>query len=276
MQYNEGVLWANKGEVKYIQFYNIKKHEDFVTHGFTTRIGGVSRGECESLNLGFNRNDPKENVEENYRRIADALGIECENMVLSRQVHDNKIREVTTEDRGKGIFLENDLAGFDALMTDVPEVALVTFYADCVPVFFLDPVKKVIALAHSGWRGTVKEIGAETVRRMEERYGSRPEELEVAIGPSIGSCCFEVGEEVYDEFIKNLEWSEKYCKKTKENKWHIHLQDIIKQSLLHAGVGREKIVSSGICTKCNKAVFFSHRGDQGKTGSLAAIMQLRR
>ena len=274
MQNDSQILWVEKEGLRYLQFSNIKKYESRVIHGFTTRLGGVSTGECFSLNLGFNRNDSRDNVIENYKRVADALGIKCENMVLSRQVHDNKVKEVNEEDKGKGILRDNDLDGYDGLMTNIRNVALVTFYADCVPIFFFDSVKNVVAASHSGWRGTVKEIAAETIRRMSERYGSNPEDIETVIGPSIGSCCFEVGEEVYSEFIDKIKWSEKYCKKTKQDKWHINLQEIIKQSLLNAGVKHEKIALANICTKCNKDIFFSHRGDNGKTGSLAAVIQL--
>lgn len=274
MLHGNGVIWTEKGDLKYIQFSNLKKYGNKLSHAFTTRLGGVSEGECNSLNMGFNRNDTRENVLKNYRIIADALDIKCENMVLSRQVHGINIREVAEEDRGKGIFRENDLDGCDGLMTNIKNIALVTFYADCVPVFFFDPVKTVIAIAHSGWRGTVGEISGETIRKMSGTYGCNPGDIQTAIGPSIGLCCFEVGEEVYSEFINRLSWSDKFCKKTGKAKWHINLQGIIKQSLLNSGIRAESIVSSDICTKCNTDIFFSHRGDSGKTGSLTAIMQL--
>ncbi len=274
MDFGSNVTWILKDGLKYIEFNNIRNYSDIVVHGFTTRLGGVSSGECSSLNLGFNRKDERQNIEENYKRIADALGIQCENMVLSRQVHDNKVREVSEADKGKGIYRENDLEGYDGLMTNIPNIALVTFYADCVPIFFLDPMKRAIAVSHSGWRGTVKEIGAETLERMKNRFGCHPGDMEIAIGPSIGSCCFEVGEEVVQAFVQPLPWSKKYCCKTGVDKWHIHLQEIIRQSLLNAGAREERINVSGICTKCNNEIFYSHRGDHGKTGSLAAIMQL--
>lgn len=274
MNLGSNVTWVQKDGLKYIEFNNIRNYSDIVVHGFTTRLGGISSGECSSLNLGFNRKDARENVEENYRRIAEALSIQCENMVLSRQVHDNKVREVSVADKGKGIYKENDLEGYDGLMTNIPGIALVTFYADCVPVFFLDPVKRAIAVSHSGWRGTVKEIAVETLERMKNRYGCHPEDMEIAIGPSIGSCCFEVGEEVVQAFMQTLPWSERYCRKAGVDKWHIHLQGIIRQSLLNAGAREERINVSEICTKCNNEIFYSHRGDHGKTGSLAAIMQL--
>jgi YfiH family protein len=261
--------------LKYIQFTNFKKYDNRIAHCFTTRLGGVSAGEYDALNLGFNKDDKKENVIENYNRICSELDIDPGNMVFSSQIHDKKVRVVDYNDRGKGIARTGDIVGYDGLITNCKNVALVTFYADCVPLFFYDCAKDVIALAHSGWRGTIKGIAKETLTKMSEEFGCRAENIEVAIGPSIGKCCFEVGKEVYDEFSCTFEWSEDYCKKTGEAKWHIDLQGIITRMLINAGVDAQKICNTSLCTKCNKDVFFSHRGDKGKTGSMAAIMQIR-
>jgi YfiH family protein len=269
------VITVESNGLRYIQFANLKKYDNTITHCFTTRIGGVSTGECASLNLGFNRNDKRENVLENYKRICEVLDIDPGNMVLSNQVHDNKVKVVDYNDRGKGIIRSSDIVGYDGLVTNNKDVALVTFYADCVPLFFFDCEKNVIALAHSGWRGTVKGIAKETLRKMNEEFGCKTGDIEVAIGPSIGKCCFEIGKEVYDEFLDTLGWSKDYCKKTGEVKWHIDLKGIITHMLIDAGVNAQKICNANICTKCNKDVFFSHRGDKGKTGSMTAIMQIK-
>lgn len=257
-----------------IRFNSLKKYESDITHCFTTRLGGVSTDQYTSLNLGFNRNDKKENVFENYKRVAEALDIDYRNMVLSNQVHDNKVRVVDESDRGKGIIRESNIIGYDALVTNKNNVALVTFYADCVPIFFYDPEKKVIALAHSGWRGTVKEIAKETVKTMQEVYGSRTEDIETVIGPSIGSCCFEVGNEVYEEFGSRLDYGQKYCVRMNDDKCYIDLQGVIRETLINSGIREEHICRGHVCTKCNNDVFFSHRGDHGKTGVLGAILQI--
>lgn len=271
---NENITYNSINGVEFIQFNNLKKYESIISHGFTTRIGGVSTGECSSLNMGFNRKDTRENVLENYRRVAEVLNIDCSNMVLSKQVHDSKIKTVDEEDRGKGIFKESDIFGYDGLMTNKRNVALVTFYADCVPLLFFDPEKKVIAESHSGWRGTLKEIAKETVIAMHKEYGCRVEDIITAIGPSIGECCFEVGKEVYEEFKAKHHDIDVFCKWLNEDKLKIDLQSFIKRTMLKQGVREENICMSGICTKCNNDIFFSHRGDNGKTGSLTAIMQL--
>lgn len=272
---NDKIVLKDYNGLEYIQFKNLLKYDAFIQHCFSTRIGGVSNGECFSLNFGFNRNDARENVLENFKRISAALDINYENMVFSNQVHDDKVREVTENDRGKGIIIKSDIIGYDGLITNVPDVTLVTFYADCVPLFFLDPEKKVIALSHSGWRGTVKRIALQTINKMVSVYGSNIENIEVAVGPSIGACCFEVGDEVYYEFKRCFEWCDEYCQRTCEAKWNINLQGIIARTLSDEGICPEKICLSGICTKCNNDVFYSHRGDNGKTGILAAIMQIR-
>ncbi len=272
---NKSIAYIEQNGVNLIKFKNLLKYESVISHCFTTRLGGVSSGECSSLNLGFNRKDDRENVMENYTRVADAIDVKLENMVLSNQVHDNKVRIVDETDRGKGIIRSSDIIGFDGLMTNKKEVVLVTFYADCVPLLFFDPVENVIASAHSGWRSTVKQIGPEVISKMVNDFGCKSENIEVGIGPSIGSCCFEVGEEVVEEFVKSFPWCEKYCKKTGDRKYHLDLQSIIRTNLTCSGINEEKICTAGICTKCNKDVFFSHRGDEGKTGSMCAMIQIR-
>ncbi len=269
-----GTINVKRNRLEYLQFNSLKEYSHCITHCFTTRKGGVSSGECSSLNLGFSRNDSKKNVEENIKIICDAMNIKIENLVFSNQVHSNKIRVVNEKDRGKGIVKESDIIGYDGLVTNKKDVALATFYADCVPVFFFDPINVVIALAHSGWRGTLMEIAGETVKTMVSVYGCNPVDIKTVIGPSIGQCCFEVGNEVKEEFISKLSWSSIYCKSSEGGKSNINLQGIICRTLLNTGLKRENIYISDICTKCNNDIFFSHRGDKGKTGSLAAIMQI--
>ena len=154
---NNGIIYIEKNGVQLIQFKSLLKYKN-ITHCFTTRNGGVSKNEYQSLNLAFNKNDDKKNVYENFKRVSKAVGIDIENMVFSNQVHDNKIKIVSEEDIGKGIIRESDIIGIDGLITNAKKVALVTFYADCVPVFLYDPIKNVIGSVHSGWKGTVKDF----------------------------------------------------------------------------------------------------------------------
>jgi len=269
-----GIEMVDKNQIRYIQFDSFRKYEKILTHCFTTRNFGVSTDEYSSLNMGFKTDDKRENVLENFKRVTDALGISIDNIVLSDQVHDTKIKVVDESDRGKGITRESDIRGYDGLMTNARGVALVTFYADCVPVFLFDPKKKAIALVHSGWRGTVGKIADNAVKMMNEVYGCDCSDILAAIGPSIGKCCFETGDEVYREFSDKMDWSGKYCEKKPDGKWNIGLQGIIKETLVRAGVPEGNITVSNICTMCNRDLFFSHRGDKGRTGRMAAIMQL--
>jgi YfiH family protein len=270
---NDNIIFTKKEDLLYIQFKNLKEYDNILTHCFTTRLGGVSEGECSSLNLSFNRNDSKENVLKNYKIIADGIGVDFDKMVLSNQVHDNKIRIVRADDAGKGLVKESDIIGYDGLSTNQPGIPLVTFYADCVPVLLLDPVKKAITAVHSGWKSTVKNISYNALMLMKDTYNSDLRDIQVAVGPSICKDCFEVDEDVYSCFTQKFSWCEKYID-FRNNKYYIDLPQIIKQVLTDAGVLEQNILLSDVCTKCNNDVFFSFRGDDRKTGSLAAIMML--
>ncbi|MDF2988573.1 MAG: hypothetical protein K0R50_4083 [Eubacterium sp.] len=274
LESNDRIIVNRKADLQYIEFKNLKKYDTVLAHCFTTRLGGVSTGECSTLNLSFTRNDSRSNVIRNYHILADALGVDFDKMVLSNQVHDKKIRYVGAEDAGKGLSKESDIIGYDGLSTDVPGIPLVTFYADCVPVLILDPVKKAITAVHSGWKSTLENISAEAIKLMKERYNSNLKELQIAIGPSICQSCFEVDEGVYIRFINKYPWCDTYLEK-KNDKYYINLQQIIKKVLVDEGVPEENILLSDVCTKCNNDVFFSYRGDQRKTGSLVAVMMLK-
>ena len=256
-----------KGKVKYLV---IKEFEDtgLVKHCFSTRHGGVSTGEAESLNFGFTRKDTRENVLQNFRIICDTIDVDFEKLVLTDQVHDNKVYAVTSKDAGKGITRESDIKEIDALVTNEKGVVLVTFHADCIPVFFLDPVKKAIGLAHSGWKGTYKNISAEVVKKMQELYATTPADLICGIGPSILTCHFEVGDDVAEMF------AEKYGQEfiIQKEKPHIDLTAIVEKQLKECGV--QKVIQSGICTYCNNDIYYSYRGDNHKTGSLISMMSL--
>ncbi|MDE6357574.1 MAG: peptidoglycan editing factor PgeF, partial [Eubacteriales bacterium] len=216
------------------------------------------------------------NVIENYKIICNAINCDYKNVVFSNQTHEDKIYKVTKEDKGKGLLKDSNIKGFDALITNEPEIVLTTFYADCVPIFILDHIKKAIGLAHSGWKGTVLEIGKKTILKMEEEYGTNPKDLLIGIAPSISLCCFQVDMPVVEKFKENIPFSEKYIFDDIENcKYKIDLQNIIKESIISTGVLKDNIEISGICTMCNSDMFFSHRVMGDERGSLAGIMSLK-
>lgn len=198
------------GELEYLVFPKLEE-TGVVKHLFTTRTGGVSSGIYATMNLSFSRGDDPLNVMENYRRIGEVLETDPEHMVASRQTHTTNIHAVTEKDCGNGIGRASSYEDIDGLVTDVPGIALVTYYADCVPLYFVDPVHRAIGLAHSGWRGTVAGMAACMVLYMQEHFHSRPEELVTAIGPSICADCYEIGEDVAEQFRGHF--PEKFCKR---------------------------------------------------------------
>jgi YfiH family protein len=262
-----------KGNLQYLVIPVFEKTE-LVRHGFSTRLGGLSPEPYDSLNLGFKKSDDNQRVLKNHELLCDALNVDIKNLVASDQVHGDEVLEVTEQDRGKGIILPSDIVGKDALITNKKNVALITYYADCVPLFFLDIKTPAIGLAHSGWRGTVKKIGRKTVEAMKKNYGSRPEFILAAIGPCIKKCCYEVDEPVIREFKKAYSnWHELAISNDK-GRWMLDLTKANIVQLTEAGIKYENIFYDTYCTSCRRDLFFSHRADHGRTGSLAAIMEL--
>lgn len=273
---NRHVLEENTDYVPYLE-YPMLKNTGIVRHGFSTRLGGVSEGYYASMNLSFDRGDRKEAVAENFRRIGEALGVRCEDMVLSRQTHTTNVRIVTDADRGKGITRERDYTDVDGLVTNVPGICLVTSYADCVPLFFVDPVKKVIGLSHSGWRGTVGKIGRKTVELMHERFGSDPADILAAVGPSVCMDCYEVSGDVIEKFKEAFSenwWDQLFYEKP-DGKYQLDLWKANELIFQESGILPEHIAVTNICTHCNSDILYSHRAAGDKRGNLCAFLALK-
>ncbi len=245
----------------------------FVRHAFSTRIGGVSQNEFESMNLNFGRGDSDENVMENFQRFCVAAGFDRKTLVASSQDHHTFIRRVTAENYGTGIWKPKDMQSVDGLITNEPNVTLVTYYADCVPLYFLDPENRAIGLAHAGWRGTVAKMAEKTVQAMVHEFDSNPRSMVAAIGPSIGPCCFEVDTPVYEEFARLTELRpQEFMVEEDGGKYRINLWEANRRILVNAGIPAENITVSQLCTKCNAEWLYSHRASGGKRGGLAAMM----
>lgn len=273
---NRHVLEENTDYVPYLE-YPMLKDTGIVRHGFSTRLGGVSEGYYASMNLSFDRGDRKEAVAENFRRIGEALGVRCEDMVLSRQTHTTNVRIVTDADRGKGITRERDYTDVDGLVTNVPGICLVTSYADCVPLFFVDSVKKVIGLSHSGWRGTVGKIGRKTVELMHERFGSDPADILAAVGPSVCMDCYEVSSDVIEKFKEAFPencWEQLFYEKP-DGKYQLDLWKANELIFLESGILPEHIAVTNVCTHCNSDILYSHRAAGDKRGNLCAFLALK-
>lgn len=246
----------------------------FVRHGFSTRLGGVSRGIYASMNLSFTRGDEEEAVRENFARFCGAIGLKAENVVLSAQEHHTVLYNATAADRGRGITRERGYADIDGLLTDEPGVVLCTQYADCVPLFFADPIRRVVATSHSGWKGTVAEIGRVTVERMCRDYGCRREDIVAGIGPSIGPCCFEVDAPVAESFAAMDIPTDGCIQDGAPGKWQVDLWEVNRRILLAAGLRPDKVTVTDLCTRCRPDIFWSHRATGGERGSLAAFIAL--
>ena len=274
----EGV-WCENGAGSTLPLlkYPLLEQTGIVEHCFTTRIGGVSKGIYESLNLSFTRGDEDAAVRENFRRLAGAMETDVSKFVFTDQTHTTNVRRVTAEDAGKGIVKERDYTDIDGLITNEPGLVLSTFYADCVPLYFVDPKHRAIGLAHSGWRGTVGKIGKVTVELMQKTYGSDSKDILAAIGPSICQDCYEVSEDVIVKFQKSFEekyWPELFYQK-ENGKYQLNLWKANELVFEEAGILKKHIAVTNVCTHCNPDILFSHRTTGNKRGNLSAFLALK-
>lgn len=279
---NGGGIGLNKSFLEHtrnsIVYYTIPSFErtGAVVHAFSGRRGGVSEGSFESLNLSILTKDPLERVWTNRERFLNLFSIKTDNLVGAYQVHKDKIHKVTKEDRGRGAFDPTTvITDTDALMTNEKKVPLIAFFADCVPVFFLDPASKVVALAHAGWKGTVAKIAAKTARTMKDTYGTKLSDLLVAIGPSIGSCHYQVDEPVIEKVKQAFpqDWDGLLTNFTNDGHGQLNLWEANRIQLLETGIPNDNITVAGLCTYCHQDKFFSHRA--GMAGRQAAIIMLK-
>lgn len=276
------VLKQNRmGALEYLTYPDLEG-TGIVTHMVSTRLGGVSRGMFATMNYSYTRGDETEAVDENFRRTAQVFGASVDAFVCSDQTHTTNVRVVTECDRGKGVTCPKDYRDIDGLVTNVPGLILSTFYADCVPLLFVDPVHRAIGCSHSGWRGTVAEMGRVTVETMKREYGSRPEDILAAIGPSICQDCYEVSGDVAEQF-EMLFSREKYSfadigdilLNKKNGKYQLDLWAANRAVLLAAGILEEHLSVTDICTCHNPDYLFSHRASQGKRGNFGAFIMLK-
>ena len=247
-----------------------------LTAGFTTRNGGYSKEPFHQFNLGLHVNDEEADVHANRKKLSSMIGFDTGVWVCADQIHHNKIQKVTNDDRGKGVFHYNEsIKATDGLYTGEADLLLTSCYADCVPLFFISPQKKLIGLAHAGWKGTVKGIGIEMAKAWELTEGVTPDQIFVAIGPSIQGCCYEVDDKVISEVQKVLSEysiSELPYKEKAKGKYVLSLPLLNKQLLLKAGLLEQRIQMSSLCTSCEDGVFFSHRRDKGQTGRMMSFI----
>lgn len=264
------------GEVEYLTF-PILEQTGLVRHLFTTRVGGVSKGIYSTMNVSYTRGDDKEAVDENFRRIAGVLGCSLADIVCSDQTHTTNLRVAGRSDGGKGILTPRDYTDIDGLLTDEPGLVLATFYADCVPLYFVDTKRKAIALAHSGWRGTVARMGKCVIEKMRECYRTDPSDIVAVIGPSICQECYEVSEDVAEAFVREFKkpgQADELLQNKGGGKYQLDLWRANEFILEEAGIRREHIQVTDLCTCHNSGYLFSHRATNGKRGNLGAFFGL--
>ena len=254
------------------------ENEKWLSHAFSTRLGGVSTGTESSLNLGFSREENRDNVMENFRRFGEAAGMPITHMVMSYQTHTANIRRMGSADIGKGFFCDRDYSDIDGMITDERGVCLVTSFADCVPLMAADPVRHAIGSAHSGWKGTMSDVGGELIRAMHSAFGTHPEDVITVIGPSICQDCYEVSADVIEKAKERYAhrediWDRLWYDK-KNGKYQLDLWECCRENFLEAGVLPEHIQMPELCTCCNSELLFSHRASKGRHGNLAALMEI--
>lgn len=243
-------------------------------HGFSTRLGGVSEGIFASLNLSTTRGDDPDRVRENYRRFCAAIGADVSHVVMTHQVHGTVIRTVGANDVKNDLCRQEEPA-CDGLITDVPGLALAVFTADCIPILLYDPVKRVIAAVHAGWRGTAGNIAGKAARQMQTDYSCRPGDILAAIGPGISACCFETHADVPDAMTAALgELAASHMISLENGKFRVDLKGINAGLLERVGLEPDHIEISSDCTACLPEKYWSHRITQGRRGNQAAMIQL--
>ena len=278
--------------VKWLTFPQMEAYPDLV-HAFTTRHGGVSTGEKTSLNFGKGPDETWDNILENYRILAAAVSeaagesqlVNREHMVRTDQTHTANVLTVTEDHLSMGILRPREYTDIDGLITNRRGIALITSHGDCNALFFYDPKKQAIGLAHSGWKGTLQEIAAQVIGQMSAEFGTNPEDIIVGIGPALCQTCFEVDEDVAQKLYgkqegwRNMAFQREIgvCSETGEpqRKHYINLKSVVGDTLLRCGVQLENIHDMNLCTKCRPDLFYSYRGQKGKNGNMISLMMLK-
>ncbi len=246
---------------------------DFLEHAFCTRRGGASRDDYNSLNMSFREGDEEFRVLQNWDRLATAFDIPMEQFLVVNQVHGDAIFVIKPHG---SYFSSSDELSYDAIITPRADLAICIKTADCVPVFLVDKVKKVIAVVHAGWKGTALAISAKVIRLMQNQYRCQPADILAAIGPSIGKCCYEVDQVTADAFRKHKYSDLFFQQGSKKDKWMLDLPEANRRQILETGITENNIEVSKYCTVCNQDMFFSHRGSGGITGRQVNFMMIRR
>ncbi len=274
----ETTVYKKIGEVGVIEYRSLNGIP-WLVNAFSTREGGISTGQYATMNFSKTVGDSPENVRRNFGIFGKAIGVSTEDMVFAHQTHTDKVLKVGAEHKGMGVTKDRSFHDVDGLVTNEPGLCLVASFADCVPLYFVDPVNRAIGLSHSGWRGTVAKIGTRTVELMQREYGSKPSDMLCCIGPCIGKECYEVSRDVAEAFSKayGSEKCECFCKERpeKEGKFLLDLPQANFEQFVEIGLRPENISLPDLCTSCNSDILFSHRATGGKRGGMCAFLMIK-
>lgn len=249
--------------------------EDLFFHAISARLGGVSESPYDSLNLALHVGDNPENVIANRKKFMRSLGYRVEDIVTPNQVHGDKILRVDENHRGLGSLNYSDaIPETDALITNIHKLPLMLCFADCVPVLFVDTKNIAVGIAHAGWKGTMKKIAAKTFLAMQKEFGTKPEDCFAGIAPSIGNCCYEIGEEVRDTCKKSFTDTSELIEE-RDGKFYLDLWKANEIQLMEVGLDKTNIDIAGECTCCKNSWYFSYRADKGNTGRIAAVIGIK-
>lgn len=248
--------------------------ENVLRHAVSTRTGGVSRGSYQSLNISHKVQDDFSRVGENRTLLSKAFGMDLAKMVHVDQVHGDRVLKLDAANRpSQG----GSLGEGDGIITAEKGIPIMLLVADCLPILFYDPTHQAVGLAHAGWRGTVSHVAAKTLLAMGEAYGTRPEEVRAVLGPCIGACCYEVGEDVLKEFLEIFPWAQEVLKPSSKGHWKLDLAESNARQLLEIGLKDDNLIRSGLCTIRHNGLFYSHRAEahgSQATGRFGAFIML--
>jgi YfiH family protein len=260
--------YSQTNGVRYVEYSRLIQCKGII-HAFCTRWGGVSKGRFANLNFSVSEGDTQRSVAENWNILSNAFNIPEDRFVTVSQIHGDRILIIDDT-----VPVSHD-PGYDGIITNKPGTAIGIKTADCVPIFLVDRVKHVIGTIHAGWKGTSLNIAGKTLRILLNKFGSKPEDIIAAIGPSIGPCCYEVDETVWTAMEKDPDRNFFFKESRKAERWMLDLPKANQRQILRAGISPENVTSAGICTSCHKDTFFSHRGDGGQTGRQLNFIMLQ-
>ncbi len=261
--------------VAFLLFPNFLNYKELI-HAISTRHGGVSSKNYESLNLSFQVGDEDDKVIKNHQILSQILRFDLSSLATCQQIHRDNVALVDESYLKKDCFLpSNAFPGTDALVTDVPGITLMARYADCVPLIFYDPKTHTVAIAHAGWKGTLAHIGQKTVDVLVNHYHCHPQHILAAIGPSIGPCCYQISSMMTDQAVKELPNTQEYFIESLNGGLHFNLWQANKKQLQSAGIKDEHIYCAELCTSCNFDLFYSYRKGKKVTGRFGVLIGLR-